>query len=166
MKYQLSEDGTQITKEDGKVVANIAGGEITPTAPVYYKFLDEFRLLLDDGEADMVEEPAIEAGGDEEVETVNSAEEIEEIVSPERVVAATLEDYDQDSFEVLTGKAIHQARTMTDWGDDPEPKTEKRWGLKTPGYPSWLQRNDPAKAAEIYKGRNVAEYEEACKITN
>ncbi len=130
MKYKREEQ-TIVREKDGKVVANIDGDEITPTAPVYYKFMDEFKRLCE----------------------------------PEVVVTPTLEKVSDIADEQPTpeevGEQIEAANAVTD--DDPEPPKTARQGTKTPGYPSWVFRNDPALAKKYYEGKNVQEYENLIK---
>ena len=134
MKYQLKEN--TIIKPDGKVVATIEGGEIKPTAPVYYKFMDEFKLLLNDQ--------------DETQETRD------EDISAE---------IDEETSEDLADEQLDhdQVAEMIEKANSGEPKRTPELGDRTPGYPTWLHKTNPEQAAKQYKGRIVPEYEEALK---
>jgi len=143
MKYQLKEN--TIIKPDGKVVANIEGGEIKPTAPVYYKFMDEFKLLLNYQEG-----TTIEPNRDE---------------TPEASDEGISAEIDEETSEDLADEQLDhdQVAEMIEKDNSGEPKRTPELGDRTPGYPTWLHKTNPEQAAKQYNGRIVPEYEEALK---
>jgi hypothetical protein len=153
MNYLLNEEKDKIVKEDGKIVANIVDGEIKPTAPVYYKHMDELRKVAfgPTQEDDTSPEQVAEEEGFEVIDNEGESEWESRVRG--------FEEFEKGTWERLTYEAVMKVKKIDDWGDDPEPEMSGKWGWKTPGYISWLYRTDPEKASKLYEGKGLPEYE-------
>lgn len=125
MKYQRQEDAI-VRVKDGKVVANIEGGEAKPTAPVYYKFMDEFQLLLSQEQGSPME-TSNTAQGSDLAEDQPDADEVAEMIEKEN---------DPDAEPVKSRRFGDKTYGYPTWlhKTDPEEAAKRYKGRDIPEY--------------------------------
>ena len=185
-KY-ISKGGEIIRTKDDKVVATIdKDGKVTPTAPVYYKIIDELEKVAHGAkkeEKPLIEEaPEIEAPKETKVTkvtkvTVTTFKLVNIPPGHPQIPAAA--DHLHSLYKSMKGqkeaeiwKAIGRAAlgmTLPGTGTNVDklppggPKMDPAMGARTKGYPTWLMSVDPELARKLYEDRSCPEYDEAIK---
>ena len=191
-KY-ISKDGEIIRTKDDKVVATIdKDGKVTPTAPVYYKILDELEKAAHGAKKEekplIKEAPEIEAPKETKETKETKVTKVTKVkvttfklvnIPPGHPQIPAAADHLHSLYKSMKGqkeaeiwKAIGRAAlgmTLPGTGTNVDklplggPKMDPGMGARTKGYPTWLLSVDPELARKLYEDRSCPEYDEAIK---
>lgn len=152
MEYR--KEGTEIIRvKDGKVVANIEDGKVIPTAPVYYKNLEELKAAAaGEDYIKPVEEPVEQEESPLDAALLN----VEHLKEENRGLLEQIGNLKGAIEKLATGTQVahlipnpeKELMAKVDW--DAVPDADPMLGNRTPGRKEYLIENYP-ELARLWK---------------